>query len=156
MTVVRKVLIAEVLGGVVLIHLFCIVVGKEAWPFSHYPMYSWMRPQTWEIIELHGIPEDPAKEEFQFPSNAMPYCLRRLQGVERLVRLQDEDPNARQLLGATIGQFKKSYETNRLEKQHDLEPISGVALYIRHFEKRETRYGFEMKEVGLERVIASQ
>ena len=155
MTDLRKLLVIlmalVILGG----HLLCVIFRKEAWPFSNYPMYSWIMPERWEVLELDGVPANHDKPEFVLSNKCLPRSARRMQGIQRLVKNLKIKENGNDELRLALLAMVNLYEVNRLENANWAEPIRAMNIYTRVFERRKIPKGFEIREVDRVKLASS-
>jgi len=144
-------MVALLLGG----HSICIVLRKEAWPFSNYPMYSWLMPDRFEVLEIVALPLDPGNEEFTLSQRSLPRVARRLQGFDRLVARIHDTPGAQRDLASALGRLHVLYETHRAESGSMEQPTRGLILYQRIFERRRYQGAMEVVEVARVRISSS-
>jgi hypothetical protein len=144
-------MMAVLLGG----HLICIVLRKEAWPFSNYPMYSWLMPDRFEVLEIVALPLEPHSDEFPLANRNLPSVARRLQGFDRLVAGLHDSGDSRQNLASALGKLHRLYETHRLESRSDLPSTRGLALYKRTFERRRSEGILVVVEVSRSRILGT-
>jgi len=117
--------IAVVAGG----GLLAIAADAERWPFSPYPMYSWLRPASYSTPVLFGVTaEAPEREVALFakaylhPFNAA--GLRDSFSIQ-LRRNAARPEAARQALLDCL----RRYERRRRAGLHDGPPLRGMRLY---------------------------
>ena len=155
MTAFRKYVVLGVFAVVVGGHLGCVILRKEAWPYSNYPMYSWVMKKNWSVLELDGIPTDPDKGRFVLSPRAVPRAARRMQGIERLEKNLTLRPTGEAELKAALATLVDLYETSRRESGNGAIPIRALELHKRFYERRETATGFEMVLVRKVKLMSS-
>lgn len=143
-------LLAAIMGGL----LFCIVMGKDLWPFSNYPMYAQIRTGTWSIYELHGVPKVPAVEEFRIPRDELPIVGWRNHGIVRLATRALSDPGAEPELHSALRAVGPLYEECRERGQISTPSLAGIRLYRRTFARDQSEGRFELRP--LERTLVAE
>lgn len=116
----------------VAISLLGIVVDREHWPFSQYPMYSEVQREyslsglrLFAVMQVEPQHEMPLRD-FDY---IRPFDQSRL--TKALLRIKDEDnPKKRQqLLNEALLDCLTRYEKLRLTGHHDGPPLQGIRLY---------------------------
>lgn len=116
-------LAAIVLGG----SLIAWVRDTEYWPYSPYPMFSWISPRTdfkFTTLRLYGVTQREPLSEFPLDDNAYiePFDNSRLPQALGIALSQKK-------LTPTLKDLLDRYEVLRLEKIHNGPPIEGLRLY---------------------------
>jgi hypothetical protein len=116
--------IAVVVGG----GLVAIVTDTERWPFSPYAMYSWIRPASYTMPVLFGVPADAAEREFPLYDTAFvhPFDTSRLRDAfARRLRRPEPAPALREALADCLTR----YERRRRARLHHGPALRGLRLY---------------------------
>ncbi len=124
---------------IVLVHLglvvlvggmgFDTVVGREHWPFSHYPMYSRIElDRSTTSLQLYGIPADGSSTEFALLERQyiQPFDKTRLRSALRRMQAQ---PNGDGRLRVALQDVLTRYEVLRRAGRHDGPPLRGIRAY---------------------------
>ncbi len=125
----RLLLIQLGIAAIVLGSGFDMLVGREHWPFSHYPMYSRIeRADTTTKLHLYGVARGPDAAEFPLlePRYIAPFDKTRLTAaLQRLRREPDGEARLREALRDALDR----YEASRAEGRHDGPPLQAIRLY---------------------------
>ena len=111
--------------------LFDIAADRQHWPFSNYPMYSWVqRDYSLSAPQLFGVRKGRPHDEIPLRGDYIrPFDNSRLRwAFERL--MSEEDPEMRQeVLDEALRDCLARYERARLARRHNGPPLQGVRLY---------------------------
>jgi hypothetical protein len=109
-----------------------LALDEEKWPFSPYPMYSYMRnPVSYNEFQVWGV--TPEGREFPLVErrHIRPLTSLRLREVvsRRVSRLGDREAAHDPYLREVVAGAWSRYEARRLETRHDGPPLVGARLY---------------------------
>lgn len=111
-------IVLAILGGQAL----AIVLDRELWPFSPYPMYSELRRgPTVSRLWLYGLSVDGAEAPLKERAAFHPFRLAQLEGA--LARL--DEPRLREALQDLLAR----YEAGRRDGRHAGRELSALRLY---------------------------
>lgn len=115
-------LIAFVVGG----HLYDIVLDKENWPFSPYPMFSQVdTARTHATLRVFGITSDG---ETPLLSTELIHPLDQCRLATALTRIRERESASADLREAVRDVWAR-YEARRRSGAHDGPPLQGARLY---------------------------
>jgi hypothetical protein len=118
-------LFAMITGGT----LYDLLRDTEHWPFSPYPMYSWVvKSHAFIILRLYGVTESEPQTEFPLTDN------RFLQPFDnsRLPNALDDivgNPKRRYMLDEAVRDCLLRYETLRRAGSHSGPSLRAIRLY---------------------------
>lgn len=119
--VVAHVMICLMLVG----SLVCIITDREVWPFSNYPMYSWLSSDRFTYKLLYGI-----TAEGEMPLSSRRYWSP-LDGGRLNIAFsrmeQSDDAERRTAIAADF--LARRYEQRRAQQRHHGPPIHGLRVY---------------------------
>jgi phage shock protein A len=111
--------------------LFDIATDRQHWPFSNYPMYSWVqRDYLLSAPQLFGVRKGEPNDEMPLRGDYIrPFDNSRLRwSFDRL--MSEDDPEKRQeMLNEALRDCLTRYEKARLAGDHDGPPLQGIRLY---------------------------
>jgi len=125
MSAARLMVVNALISFVVLGSLACIALDREAWPFSHYPMYSWLYRGEVRNIRLYGLAanrEVPLTEYHYWSPLGAHRAGGALGGLEDL-------PDGSLRASVALRQLAVRYEEQRLRGAHDGPPLSVLRVY---------------------------
>lgn len=103
---------------------YAVVAEREIWPFSPYPMYSWIeKNRSVKRLQLYGVTIEATPQEF--PIIAMKH-LAPLDDARLYVALQRVKGRA---LKHSLTDMLQRYEELRRSGDHDGPPLQGLRLY---------------------------
>ena len=117
--------IAVVAGG----GLLAIATDTERWPFSPYPMYSWLRPASYSMPVLVGVTDGEPEREFPLFAKAYlhPFNTGRLRDSFSLqLRRNVARPEGPR---QTLLDCLRRYERRRRAGLHDGPALRAMRLY---------------------------
>jgi hypothetical protein len=113
--------------------LFCIVLDEEYWPFSQYPMFSWVT-REYSISEwrLYGVTQEEPHGEIPLLTSTKyikPFDQIRLQiALGKIVSTPDAERRQNMLDKALLDLLER-YEQLRRARHHGGPPLQGIRLY---------------------------
>jgi hypothetical protein len=109
---------------------FDIIVGREHWPFSHYPMYSEVERDTLTSVKLHlyGVPAGAPGQEIYLMEQPFiqPFDMTRLNTALRRLKRR---PAAEPLLREAVQDVADRYMRLQAAGRHDGPPLAHLRLY---------------------------
>jgi hypothetical protein len=127
--------IALIIGG----SGYAIVTNRECWPFSPYPMYSWVeRNRSVSRLQLFGLTEGAKPQEIPLVAfrHLQPFDDARL--YAGLQGMQGQ-PNSEQALREALSDLLTRYENLRRAGRHDGPLLQGIRLYYLVWQKIDPR-----------------
>jgi hypothetical protein len=125
MTRSRRLLAYLIIVGVIGGSGFDIALGREDWPFSHYPMYSGVERQwtktTWRAYGVTGRSEVPLIHYEQIA----PFDRARLASALAKLSLFREQTRLRRAMSDCL----RRYEERRRHGDHDGPALDGIRVY---------------------------
>ena len=122
----RKLVAYLAIGVVVGGQVYDLVFDREHWPFSPYPMYSYVMGERVSVYRLMGVEDDGG--EFPLLNSRYLRPLNWLGMAGALSRL-DRKPDRERLLGEALGDCLARYERRRVAGEHDGPPLRAIRLY---------------------------
>lgn len=120
----RIILVHVLLGLILTGTAYAIISQRELWPFSPYPMYSWIEhSRSVTRLQLYGVTAEAKPREI--PVVAMKY-LAPLDDARLYVALQRLHGPA---LKKALAEMLQRYEKLRRKGEHQGPPIQGLRLY---------------------------
>jgi hypothetical protein len=124
-----------VIGFLIICSLVALAFDAEPWPFSPYPMYSYLTNGTgsdysYSKPQLYGVTQEEPQREIPLRGYYIqPFDEGRL--IIYFERIDSEaDPEKRQrLLNEAVRDFLGQYESLRLAGRHDGPPLQSIRLY---------------------------
>ena len=128
-----------IVGG----HVFCFVIRKDIWPFSHYQMYAGVRAETWTHLEIAGIPEGSKAEEVALPAEGVhpPRTVRVMHGVNRLLREAQLDETKRERLDRALRGIAVLYNRELPSTRAGLPRLQGIRIYEQKWTREPNKTG---------------
>lgn len=134
----RALLLHSVLVLLIAGSLYDIIMDRETWPFSQYPMYSEQHGTRLAQLQLFGITQEEPHHEIALddPSYVQP-ASQYLQPFDRsrlrlalawILAKNERNPNPEMLDDALLDCLRR-YEALRLAGRHDGPPLQGIRLY---------------------------
>ena len=125
----RLILVHLIIAVIVVGSGFDIIVGREHWPFSNYPMYSRIeQDDTVTRLRFYGVPSVPDAAELPLLDERFiaPFDQTRLNAaLQQLSR----DPEGDRLLCEAARDTLARYELRRRASLHDSPPLRAIKLY---------------------------
>jgi hypothetical protein len=117
--------IAVVAGG----GLLAIATDTERWPFSAYPMYSWLRPASYSMPVLVGVTAEAPEREFPLFAKMYlhPFTTGRLRDAFSLQLLRN--PARPEVPRQAVLDCLRRYERRRRAGLHDGPALPGMRPY---------------------------
>lgn len=122
----HRVVIAHLMIFLILFgSLVCILADRDAWPFSNYPMYSWLQPARFTYRLLYGItaegeaPLSSRRYWSPFDGSRFNVAFSRME--------QFDDAERRTAVAASF--LARRYEQRRAQQLHHGPPIHGLRVY---------------------------
>jgi hypothetical protein len=116
-------IIAVLVGGAA----FAIITDKERWPFSPYPMYSYIdKKRSVMRLELVGLAENGAETPLVIMKQLPPWDDARLM---KSLRTMLKTKNAALRVKDALKDLLARYETLRRRGEHSGVPLRGLRLY---------------------------
>ena len=125
----RLLLANTVIVFIILGSLYCIVLDREYWPFSQYPMFSNLRGKSQRSLSrLYGITKDnPNNEVPLFPKKHLqPFDESQIKTALGKIHKRK---NSETLLNAALKDCLRRYEALREAGDHKGPPLEGIRLY---------------------------
>ncbi len=126
-------------NGVIVFLLTCSLVALaldlEPWPFSNYPMYSYLadstgRDYSFSKPQLYGVTQEEPQREIPLRGYYIqPFDEGRLNNYFKRIDPETDPEKRQQLLNEAVRDFLTQYESLRLAGRHDGPPLHGVRLY---------------------------
>jgi hypothetical protein len=110
-------------------HLLAVLLQRELWPFSNYPMYAESRREwSFEAYQLGGERADRSDDEFPLdrPQYIEPFSA---YGLNRAFETLAQRPDREALLSAALKDRLASYERRRLDGDISGPRLIGLRLY---------------------------
>jgi hypothetical protein len=126
----RLLLIYALIAVITFGSLFSIVTDTERWPFSAYPMFSWVkREPTVTAFRLFGVTaeEHPGEIPLSASGYLQPFDNSRLSAAFRA--LTHRDANRDQELSEALQDALRRYEKLRRAGRHSGPQLRGIRLY---------------------------
>jgi hypothetical protein len=111
--------------------LFTVIVDKEYWPFSQYPMFSTLA-QTEKVsrLQLYGVTQEEQDEiALRSTEYIHPFNTTRLDRYFRKINKTSDPEKRQQLLNEALLDSLKRYENLRLAGRHDGPVLQSMRLY---------------------------
>ena len=118
--------------------LYDIIVDRETWPFSQYPMYSEQHGSGLTQLRLYGVTQEEPHQEIALndPSYIQPvsqylapFDRSRIRFALTWILIRKEGDSRREGLYEALLDCLKRYEALRLAGRHDGPPLQGIRLY---------------------------
>ncbi len=118
-------LMAVLCGG----SAYDIVTDEEHWPFSQYPMFSWVERQpTLEALRVVGVTREPRPREVPLLDSEWLYPFDQCRLQTAIARTWN-NPQRRTLTSAMLADTLGRYEASRRGGAHEGPPLAAVRLY---------------------------
>lgn len=118
--------VAVLVGG----STFDILLTREDWPFSHYPMFASVRGREISVTRLYGVTADGEEIPFDDDRYTHPFDLTKTRTSLRKIHGNAE---RRDRIDEALRDFLRRYETRRVAGRHDGPPLAGIRLYDVHW-----------------------
>jgi hypothetical protein len=110
--------------------LYCIAVDREYWPFSQYPMFSWVFDlDHLREMRLYGVPSDRTLPEFPLQPRRHLGPLSPSRVRASLMRM-GKHPDGEERRRKALRYFRGQYDESREAGLHGDPPLGAVRLYL--------------------------
>ena len=130
-----------VIGFLIICSLVALAIDKEPWPFSNYPMFSYLaggtgKDYSFTKAQFYGVLQEEPHQEFPlrgsyiepFQEDRLINYFQRID-LEKDYRLKADPAKRQQLLNEATRDLFAQYETLRQAGRHDGPPLQGIKLY---------------------------
>lgn len=130
-----------VIGVLIICSLLALAIDAEPWPFSNYPMFSYLAGDTGNDYsftkeQFYGVLQEEPHQQFPLRGSYIePFQEDRLISyVQRIenganYQLKTDPAKRQQLLNDATRDLFVQYETLRQAGRHDGPPLQGIRLY---------------------------
>ena len=118
--------------------LYDIVMDRETWPFSQYPMYSELHGSGLAQLQLFGVAQEEPHQEIPLNDPSYiepvseylrPFDRSRIRWALNWILVKNGNYQRQQTLDDALLDCLKRYETLRRAGRHDGPALEGVRLY---------------------------
>jgi hypothetical protein len=130
-----------VIGFLIICSFLALAIDTEPWPFSSYPMFSYLAGGTGEDYsftkaQFYGVSQEEPHQEFPLRGSYIkPFqedrVINYFQRIDKEAdyRLKADPAKRQQLLNEATRDLFVQYETLRQAGRHDGPPLQGIKLY---------------------------
>lgn len=118
--------VAVLVGG----SAFDVLMAREDWPFSSYPMFWSVRSSELSALSLYGVTADGEEILFNDVRYTHPFDITKTRVSLGKIH---KDPERRHQIDDALRDFLRRYETGRMVGRHDGPPLVGIRLYNVHW-----------------------